>query len=230
MVQTGASTLLQIRCTGGRGQYKNRGRGRGHRGRGRGRRSPSPSAGNGGGSYRGRPQQQQQQRQQPTRDYPECQICYKFHAGGVRTCWDRYEEDDYEEKEANAVTNGYGIDTDWYADTGATNHITGELDMLTIRDKHHRPDQIRTASGSGMRITHVGHSIVKTPMKNLHLNQILHVPETSKILVSVHRFTRDNRVLIEFYPYFFLVKDLDMRRILLRGKCVGGHIFIIIAE
>src|SRR3954469_3715494 len=43
-----------------------------------------------------------------------------------------------------------------------------------------------------------------------------------KNLVSVHRFTLDNRVLIEFYPYFFLVKDLDTRRVLLRGKCVGG--------
>uniref|UniRef100_A0A8R7QN76 GAG-pre-integrase domain-containing protein n=1 Tax=Triticum urartu TaxID=4572 RepID=A0A8R7QN76_TRIUA len=73
-----------------------------------------------------------------------------------------------------------------------------------------------------MKITHVGRSVVKTPMKNLHLNRILYVPETSKNLVSVHRFTRDNRVLIEFYPYFFLVKDLDTRRILLRGKCMGG--------
>ena len=103
-------------------------------------------------------------------------------------------------------TNSYGIDTNWYANTGATNHITGELDKLTIRDKCHGPDQIHSASGSGMEITHVGHSIVKTPMKNLHLKQILHVLETSKNLVSVHRFTRDNRVLIEFYPYFFWLR------------------------
>uniref|UniRef100_A0A453DLV4 Uncharacterized protein n=1 Tax=Aegilops tauschii subsp. strangulata TaxID=200361 RepID=A0A453DLV4_AEGTS len=133
----------------GRGR-SNRGRGRGNRGCGRGRRPPTPSGSgtNSGRSYRGRPQQQQ--RQQPTRDYPECQICYKFHAGGARACWDRYEDDDYEEKEANAVTNSYGIDTNWYADTGATNHIMGELDKLTIRDKYHGPDQIHTASGSGL--------------------------------------------------------------------------------
>ena len=99
---------------------------------------------------------------------------------------------------------------------------TGELDKLTIRDKYHGPDQVHTASSSGMKITHVGRSVVKTPMKNLHLNRVLYVPETSKNLVSVHRFTLDNRVLIEFYPYFFLVKDLDTRRVLLRGKCVGG--------
>ena len=73
-----------------------------------------------------------------------------------------------------------------------------------------------------MKVAHIGHSIVKTPKKTLHLNKVLHVPEASQNLLSVHRFTLDNRVLIEFYPYFFLVKDLDTRRILLRGKCVGG--------
>lgn len=43
-----------------------------------------------------------------------------------------------------------------------------------------------------------------------------------KNLVSVHRFTLDNNVLKEFYPYFFLVKDLATGRIILRGRCVGG--------
>lgn len=116
----------------------------------------------------------------------------------------------------------YGVDTNWYADSAATNHITGELDKLTMREKYNGGDQIRTASGSGMDITHIGSSIVKTPVKNLHLTNVLHVPQTSKNLVSVHRFTLDNNVLIEFYPYFFLVKDLKTRRVILRGRCVGG--------
>ena len=120
------------------------------------------------------------------------------------------------------VTDSYSIDTNWYADTGTTNHITGELDKLTIRDKYRGHDQVYTASGSGMKITHVGSSIVKTPIKNLHLKRVLYVPTTMRNLLSVHRFTLDNHVLIEFYPYFFLVKDLDTRRVLLRGKCVGG--------
>ncbi|XP_073360779.1 uncharacterized protein [Aegilops tauschii subsp. strangulata] len=195
----------------GRGRGSGRGRGRSNNmGRGRGRlSSPTPSGGNSGGGGRGRPQQQ---RQQQTRDYPECQICYKHHPGGARDCWHRYDEDEQEEKGANMVIDSYGVDTNWYADTGATNHITGELDKLTIRDKYRGGDQVHTASGSGMDITHVGSSIVKTPNKFFHLNRILHVPETSKSLLSVHRFTLDNRVLIEFYPFFFLVKDLDTRR------------------
>ena len=171
-----------------RGRGSSRGRpyrGRGGRGRGRsgdrgdrGDRQPSPS--NGSGGFRGRPRQQQQQQVREQHDFPECQICLKHHPGGARVCWFRYEENDQEEKEAHAVS--YGVDTNWYADSAATNHITGELDKLTMREKYNGGDQIRTASGSGMNIMHIGSSIVKTPIKELHLNKVLHVPHASKIL------------------------------------------------
>jgi hypothetical protein len=38
-----------------------------------------------------------------------------------------------EEKSVNA-TNSYGVDKNWYVDFGATDHITRELDKLTVRD------------------------------------------------------------------------------------------------
>jgi hypothetical protein len=37
-----------------------------------------------------------------------------------------------EEKQANAAATSYNVDTDWYIDTGATDHITSELDKLTM--------------------------------------------------------------------------------------------------
>lgn len=61
------------------------------------------------------------------------------------------------------------INTNWYADLGGTEHITGELDNPTMQDKYHESDQVHTASSSGMDITHVGNSIVKTPVKDMHL-------------------------------------------------------------
>ena len=77
---------------------------------------------------------------------------------------------------ANLVTNLYGIDTNWYADSGATEHITGELDKLTMREIYHGGDQVHTTCGAGMDITHIGNSIVKTPQKNFRLNNVLHIP------------------------------------------------------
>lgn len=62
----------------------------------------------------------------------------------------------------------------------------GELDKPTTRYKYKGNDQVHTASGSGMKISHVDHAIVKNPVKKLHLKNILHVPHSSKNLVSVH--------------------------------------------
>jgi hypothetical protein len=39
-----------------------------------------------------------------------------------------------EEKSASAATGSYDVDTTWYADSGATDHITGELEKLTAHD------------------------------------------------------------------------------------------------
>jgi histone deacetylase 1/2 len=73
-----------------------------------------------------------------------------------------------------------------------------------------------------MHISHIGHSVLCTPHTSFNLNDILHVPSASKNLLSVHRFTLDNHVFIEFHPFFFVIKDQATRRILFRGPCYGG--------
>jgi histone deacetylase 1/2 len=114
------------------------------------------------------------------------------------------------------------VDTNWYQDSGATHHITGELNNLTLRDAYKGHDTVNTANGQGMKISHIGHSVVRNPTQDFHLRNILHVPNASKNLLSVHRFTYDNHVFIEFHPFFFLIKDQETRRILFRGPCYGG--------
>jgi hypothetical protein len=91
-----------------------------------------------------------------------------------------------------------------------------------VRDAYNGPDQIFTASGSGMRIKHIGQSIIHTPYHDLQLNHILHVPQSSKNLASVHRLTSDNNVFFELHPDFFLIKDQESRKTLLQGKSRGG--------
>uniref|UniRef100_A0A453SF99 CCHC-type domain-containing protein n=1 Tax=Aegilops tauschii subsp. strangulata TaxID=200361 RepID=A0A453SF99_AEGTS len=57
-------------------------------------------------------------------------ICCK-PGHSAKDCWYRYEEDEddssQDEKMAGAADGSYGVDTNWYVDSGATNHITGEL-------------------------------------------------------------------------------------------------------
>lgn len=115
---------------GGRGDYRGGGRGN-NRGRGR------------GGFNNNRPK-------------VKCQLCRK-EGHSIMDCWHRYDEDFMvlEEKSANAAGNNYGVDTNWYTDTGSTDHITGALDKMVIHDQYTRGDQIHAVNGAGMKIEHI---------------------------------------------------------------------------
>lgn len=116
----------------------------------------------------------------------------------------------------------YGQDTNWYVDSGSTDHITSELEKITVREKYNGRDQVHTANGAGMSISNIGHTVLHTPSSNLHLNNILHVPSTRKNLVSVHKLALDNNAFLEFHPNFFLIKDRATKKVLHKGRCHGG--------
>lgn len=127
-----------------------------------------------------------------------------------------------DERLAALATHTYGVDSNWYSDTGATDHITGELDKLVMHDNYSGNDQIKTANGAGMDIHLIGQYVMHAPCRNLVLNNVLHVPQTKKNLVSVHKFTRDNHAFVEYHPDFFVVKDQATEQVLLRGSCRDG--------
>jgi hypothetical protein len=186
------------------------GRGRSDRGRGtpqsRGRSRGSPFRGWGRGS---RPS--------------ICQIC-EVAGHTARRCWYRMDASlNDEEPSANvAAKSSYKVDTDWFLDTGATDHITSDLDRLAIREHYHGNGQVQVWNDTGLKILHTGHSLINTCDRPLALRNILHVPEITKHLLSVHKFTLDNKVYFEFHPWHFLVKDLLTRKTLLGGRCKGG--------
>lgn len=91
-----------------------------------------------------------------------------------------------------------------------------------MREKYRGKDHVHIASGEGIKISHIGHSIIKTPHKKIHLRKILHIPSASKNLLSVHRIAIDNHVFLEFHPFFFLIKDQAKKKVLYRGRCVRG--------
>jgi len=204
-----SSVNSATRSGGGRGNSGpsgggQRGRGRNSQG-GRGRNQGGRGRGNGGG--------------QRPRFNGRCQVCFK-EGHSAQQCWHRFDPDYVpDERNVNAAMYSYGVDTNWYTDTGATDHVTSELDRLTIQEKYTGNDKIRTANGAGMNINHIGNAIVRTPHRDLHLNNVLHVPQAKKNLVSVHRLTKDNKAFLEFHPNFFLIKDQVTRKTLLEGRC-----------
>jgi histone deacetylase 1/2 len=108
-------------------------------------------------------------------------------------------------------------------DTGATDHLTHELSKLNPREVYTGHDQVRTADGTGMRISHVGQaSLLSHTSKQIHLRNVLRVPSVSRNLLSVQNLTIDNDVFVEFHPFHFFVKDRITRDILLSGRSHHG--------
>jgi hypothetical protein len=138
-------------------------------------------------------------------------------------CWYRYDEDFMpDNRVAGMASTSNAADPNWYLDSGATNHITRELEKLTIHEPYHGNNQIRAVNSEGMDIVHVGNTVLSTSTRPLHLNHLLHVPHTHKQLVSIHQFNIDNNTFIELHPMFFLIMDRHTKRVLLCGPCRGG--------
>jgi histone deacetylase 1/2 len=152
---------------GGQGGGRGRGQGRGNGGHG----APPQGRDNGG--------QGQQQGQGGNGTCPMCQICFKVGHSAIRcyNCYNHaYNEDEHS---ANHASTSYK-DGAWYMDTGATDHITSDLDRLAVREAYNGNDRVHVGNGVGLPISHVGHGTLNTIAKPLHLRNILHVPKITK--------------------------------------------------
>jgi hypothetical protein len=138
--------------------------------------------------------------------HPKWQVCLKLgHTANI--CWYRFDEDFVPHTHVVAMAStSSGNDLNWYLDSGAIDHIIGELERLTMHERYVDNDQIRAANGAGMNITHIGKSILPNSFCPLYLNHVLHVPRAHKQLVSIHHFNLDNHIVIELHPFFFLIK------------------------
>lgn len=153
-----------------------------------------------------------------------CQLCGKVgHV--VAKCYHRFDHSyqvDENHVAAFASNPSYGIDSNCYSDTGATDHISNDVDHLTMRERYNGKEQLQATNDSALSILNVGHSNLVTPSKYLCLRNVLHAPNVTQNLLSVYHFLADNNVFFEFHPGSFFVKDRLTRRTTIQGKCEGG--------
>jgi hypothetical protein len=105
----------------------------------------------------------------------------------------------------------------WIMDTGASHHITQDLQQLTLAQPYPGSDQVLVGDGTGLNISHIGQTSISTPKKPLCLKNVLHVPNMQTNLLSVSKLCKTNQCSVEFFPHCFVVKDLKSGQALLQG-------------
>ena len=115
-------------------------------------------------------------------------------------------------------------DPAWYADSGATNHVTPQLSNLSIHSDYQGYDKLAVGNGQQLHISHTGKTFIsaKNSSKALLLDHILCVPSIAKNLLSISKFTQDNHAYAEFTANTCVIKEMSTKEVLLQGKLENG--------
>ncbi|KAJ9547961.1 hypothetical protein OSB04_020504 [Centaurea solstitialis] len=119
---------------------------------------------------------------------------------------------------ANMVTDT----SPWLLDSGASHHVTTDLNNLSLHAPYVGSDDVMIGDGTGLSISHTGSASLSTPTTKFSLNDVLCVPSMKKNLISVSKFCITNNTSVEFLPFSYLVKDLRTGTTLLTGNAKDG--------
>ncbi|KAF8378637.1 hypothetical protein HHK36_029986 [Tetracentron sinense] len=148
---------------------------------------------------------------------PKCQFCDQ--QGHIAKYCPKLQQP---EPHVNCTTAALSPDKRWLLDSAASHNITSQVSNLQLHSEYDGTDEVIIGDGSGLPITHSGSLTLSFPKRNFKVQDTLCVPDINKNLISVHHFTKQNNVLLEFHPNFFLVKDRRTGEIILQGPCEHG--------
>ncbi|GJZ81120.1 ribonuclease H-like domain-containing protein [Tanacetum coccineum] len=106
-------------------------------------------------------------------------------------------------------------------DTGATSYLNDFVHNLSDIFNLSIYSSVAVGEGHSILVTNSGCSILPTPFRPLHLNNILITLNIVKNLIFVCQFVCDNYCTVEFDPFGFSVKDFQNHRVLLRCDSTG---------
>lgn len=113
-------------------------------------------------------------------------------------------------------------DPSQYIDSGATDHITFDLNNLFVHLDYNGKAKITIGNGSSLLVSHIGDYVISNTNSALLLHNILHVSQIRKNLLIVSMFTKDNNVFSEFHVDHYFIKDKIMRKVIFQGGLKNG--------
>lgn len=94
----------------------------------------------------------------------------------------------------------------WYLNIGSNFHTIPDITNLHSISPYQGAYQLHVRNGQGLNVDNIGEATLSSPTWKLTLNNILHVPNIVKNLLSVQKFTTGNNYFFEFWPNFFVIK------------------------
>lgn len=146
----------------------------------------------------------------------------------AKACYFRYEPDpSYRGKPTNhqayAAQSQPSSATNWILDSGATSHVTNDLNNLNAFFQYDGTNTLQIGNGAGLPIHHIGSTSFSLSSHSISITNILHVPQFSKNLISVSQLLLDNpNLTIEFSNCLCYLKDKTTQAILLHTPCHNG--------
>ncbi|KAM2458406.1 hypothetical protein ACFX1W_007200 [Malus domestica] len=111
-------------------------------------------------------------------------------------------------------------------DTGATHHMTGDINDLEMIVPFEGDQKITVGNGECLLVKNTGSNSLYTQSKILYLASVLHVPTLAASLLFVYTLCKDNNCCVILDEYGFLVQDKATKAILMRGMSIGGLYYI----
>ena len=83
---------------------------------------------------------------------------------------------------ATADTSTY---SNWLLDSGASHHVTADLNNFSFHKTYDGTDDIMIRDGTGLPISHTGSTTLSRPSQSFSLSNVLCVPTIKRNLVSI---------------------------------------------
>ena len=121
-----------------------------------------------------------------------------------------------------STSNGTQAGESWLTDTGATNHLTANMNNLNVHTPYQGNDQVAVGNGQSIPINNIGTGQLCTKLYNFRLQSLLHSSKISSNLLSVHKLCKDNNCCCYFDSNKFLIQDLPSGKVLYKGLSENG--------
>ena len=120
-------------------------------------------------------------------------------------------------------------DNQSYMDSGATDHLANSLGIFKSVLNIDNGKSVTVANGSTIPIQKLGSFSFHTNTHPPSLTYVLVTASIIKNFIDVRKLTRENAFSIEFDPFGFSVKDLQIRKMIFRSDSTGDlYLFFLL--